>query len=200
MSIGFLTEGTRIDPRDTRGLRILICCRRPDQQPSLSDYRTHVERRTCRLQTMQLESYPAEKPAATLPVPILLCPSNFQSSLSADSPPRSTKRKRSVPPSGTSMTSSAPGCETKTRIGMACEACNRFKLKCSVSRPCQNCVRRGTECVEKPSKPRACLECKSRKIKCDQGQPCEKCVKHNRVCRTEQEIYRASSTTPSTAS
>ena len=145
---------------------------------------------------MQLDSRPAEKAAAMGHV------SDSQPrSLSPDSPRRCGKRKRSQPPPPPSMTPSTPQpYEGRTRIGMACESCNRFKLKCSVARPCQNCVRRGTECVEKPSKPRACLECKLRKIKCDQGQPCEKCVKHNRVCRTEQEIYRASSASPSTAS
>ena len=72
------------------------------------------------------------------------------------------------------------------RIGIACEACNRYKLKCSISRPCVTCERRGIQCIEKPNKPRACIECKSRKIKCDQAQPCSKCVKHNRICRTEK--------------
>ena len=89
----------------------------------------------------------------------------------------------------------------RPRISLACHSCNRFKLKCSLSRPCESCKRRGTECVEKPTKPRACIECKSRKIRCNFDQPCWNCVKHDRRCRQSNQYSHSStagSLSPST--
>lgn len=127
--------------------------------------------------------------------------------MSNDLPPvRPNKRKRSE--SLTSV-SKQPGDKeaseaNRTRIEIACESCNRCKLKCNYPRPCNNCMRRGVVCTEQATKPRACTECKTRKIKCDQNQPCEKCTKYDRVCIYKHQEYMATSktrgTTPSTVS
>ncbi|EKG16993.1 hypothetical protein MPH_05819 [Macrophomina phaseolina MS6] len=67
---------------------------------------------------------------------------------SEPSPPTSSQRKRSLasPPS-TSATDAADNRRKAPKVSRACDLCKSKKAKCTGTRPCPNCTRKGVPCV-----------------------------------------------------
>jgi Fungal Zn(2)-Cys(6) binuclear cluster domain len=71
------------------------------------------------------------------------------------------------------------------KVQAACHQCTVLRLKCTETRPCASCRKRGIECTSKPLKPTACARCQIKKIRCNKERPCETCFKGQFQCHSE---------------